>query len=228
MLLQEETAIEAFLNWFPRSAGWMLFFGGILALTWLGYERKRKKGFLHIEREDWQITEVSKFLRALSYIGLVLGVLMIWAAVIGMINDIPPSFKFRDNSADHYDLFTSVACIVVGLVCFMKPINDLPWAGIIGVFTGIISGMLLAVNMPESMYTIFQPDIVKWSSVIVGILVASLTGMLLKFYIGSVQTISRVLSWPPIALVLSAFCFLQASFLLIWGFSMGAYPLYLS
>ena len=106
---------------------------------------------VRFKNEDWENTEVSKFLRISSYFGLILGVVMIWSAVIGMLNHIPPSWQYRDNTENNFDLLTSISLIIVGCVCFMKPINDLPWAGIIGIFAGI------------TLYSIYQNRIINQS-----------------------------------------------------------------
>ncbi len=208
-------SVQDFFNWFPNNAGWMLFFGGLIALTWVFYERKRKKGFVRFEKEDWDITDVSTFLRIISILGIFLGVLMIWAAVVGIRDNIAPSALYSTVTGPNYDLFTSIACIVVGAVCFMKPINDLPWAGIIGIFAAVGSGIFLGLRI-EELGTILNPDFIQqfiiWASVIIG----SLTGLVLKFWVGSIQTISKVLSYPPVALIVAIFCFIQ-SFCLISG-----------
>lgn len=215
-----QSAMEQFLNWFPRSAAWLLIFAGFMALTWLGYERKRKKGFIRIKTEDWEETDVSKFLRIISYFGILLGVIMIWAAVVGMLNDIAPSFAFRDNPdmPDGFDWTTSISLIVVGLVCFMKPINDLPWAGLIGLFAGIASAVVIVLTMPAEWTA--NPDS-KWFVLAFGVAIATIVGVAIKFWIGSIQTISKVLSYPPIALIVSVYCLLQGFMVLILGYGLG-------
>ncbi|MHA1819877.1 MAG: hypothetical protein ACTSU2_16135 [Promethearchaeota archaeon] len=218
MLLQEEELWQRILNWFPRSAAWMLIIGGFVALTWLGYERKRKKGFIRIKTEDWEETEVTKFLRVLSYTGIFLGIIIIWAAIIGMLNGIPPSFKYRDVTGNNYDIVTSVSCIVVGLVMFFKPVNDLPWAGIIGFFAGVAASIVIALNIPPSWMS--NPNL-KWYIIITGIVIASLVGVLVKNWIGVIQAISKILSYPPIALIVAVYCFVQGGMVLLLGYGLG-------
>lgn len=221
--------ISDFFNWFPRSAAWLLIMGGALALTWLGYERKRRGGFIRFKNEDWEQTDVSKFLRGISYFGLVLGVLMIWAAVVGILNEIAPSFEYADKTQDNYDMLTSVSLIIIGIVCFLKPINDLPWSGIFGIFSAIISGVMLSFTLADmdGLAAIFQPDMVKWFSIITGIVTSIIIGVIIKFTIGSLQLMSKILSHPAIALFVATYCILQGIFLLVWGFSMGNYGLFL-
>ena len=79
-----QEVFTAFINWFPQNAGWMLIIGAAMAFTWMGYETKRKKAFFkrNFKKEDWEEVEVSKFLKVLSFLGLGLGVLFIWAAAV--------------------------------------------------------------------------------------------------------------------------------------------------
>jgi len=207
------------LNWFENSAAWLLIFGGLMALTWLGYERKRKKGFIRTKTEEWEETEVTKFLRGMSYLGILLGIIMIWSAVVGMINDIPPSFKYADRfPGEGYDLLTSISLIIVGFTCFFKPINDLPWASLIGLFAGIASAIIITMSLPPE-YT-SNPDL-KWYIIGFGAIIATVVGVALKFWIGSIQMISKIISYPPIALIVSAYCLVQGIMVLTLGYGLG-------
>jgi hypothetical protein len=212
-------SLEDIINWFPRSAAWLLIIGGLLAVTWLGYERKRKKGFIRIKTEDWEETEVSKILRIISYSGILLGIIMVWASIVGMINDIAPSFKFADRfPLEGNDTLTSVSLLIMGLVCFMKPINDLPWAGLIGLFAGIGSAIFISLSMPAEWLA--NPDY-KWYIVIIGIVIATVVGVAVKFWIGSIQLISRILSYPPVALIVAAYCLIQGIMVLTMGYGLA-------
>ncbi|MBD3352278.1 MAG: hypothetical protein GF364_12395 [Candidatus Lokiarchaeota archaeon] len=213
-----ESLWESILNWFPESAAWLLIFGGLIAITWLGYERKRKKGFIRIKTEDWEETDVSKFLRILSYLGIALGVIMIWSAVVGMINNIAPSFEYADVTANDFDWLTSISLIVVGLVCLMKPINDLPWSGLLGLFAGIGSAIIITLSMPEELVS--NPDY-KWYILGFGAAIATAVGVAIKFWIGSIQTISKVLSYPPVALIVAVYCFVQGFMVLGLGYGLA-------
>ena len=190
-----------------------------MAITWLGFERKRKKGFIRFKTEEWEETDVTKFLKIISFLGIFLGILMVWAAVVGMINDIPPSFAYRDYIGDHYDPLTSWTCIIIGAVCFMKPLNDIPWAALIGIFAGILVGVLVAMNIPEEL---IEYSNMKYFVVGTGIVVATIVGVAIKFWISSLQTISRVLSYPPVALIIAVYCIIQSLMLIAGGVSLAA------
>lgn len=218
MTFQE--VFTAFINWFPRNAGWMLIIGAAMAFTWMGYETKRKQAFFKrkFKKEDWEEVEVSKFLKVLSYAGLVLGVLFIWAAAVGAINNIAPSNQYFDNYGSQFDWLTTISLFVVGIVMFLKPINDLPWAGMIGLLAGVAIAVLLVVFVPKEW--LVNPN-AKWIIFGIGFVIASLVGLSMKFWIGTLQSISRVLSYPPIALVVAIYCLVQGGLILLWGFGLG-------
>ena len=215
----------AFINWFPRNAGWMLIIGGVMAITWMGYETKRKQAFFkrRFKKEDWEEVEVSKFLKVLSFLGLALGVLFIWAAAVAGLNNIAPSTMYDTRFApigdgSPFDWLTTISLLVVGIVMFLKPINDLPWAGMIGLLAGVGTAVLLIVFLPADWLV---NENVKWVVLGVGFALATLVGLSMKFWIGTLQSISRVLSYPPIALVVAIYCFVQGGLILLWGFGLG-------
>ncbi|MHA1110518.1 MAG: hypothetical protein ACTSRE_05410 [Promethearchaeota archaeon] len=224
MTFQE--VFTAIINWFPENAGWMLIFGGIMAITWMGYETKRKQAFFkrNFKKEDWEEVEVSKFLKVLSYLGLVLGIILIWAAAVSAVNNIAPSnmydtrFSILTNDGMPLDWLTTISCFVVGVVMFLKPINDLPWAGMIGLLAGAAIAVLLVIFVPKEW---LANQNAKWIILGVGFVVCTLVALAMKFWIGTLQTISRILSYPPIALVVALYCFVQGGLILLWGFGLG-------
>ena len=63
----------------------------------------------------------------------------------------------------------------------------------------------------------------KWLLVIIFIIVAVVVGLTAKFYIGTLQKISKFLSWPPIAFIIVIFCFVQG--IALWGFGVSIFGL---
>lgn len=61
---------------------------GAMAITWLGFERNRRGSFTK-KKSEVEEFNVTKFLRGLSYIGLILGIFVIWSGVVSLIMDIP-------------------------------------------------------------------------------------------------------------------------------------------
>jgi len=220
MALTFQEVFLAIINWFPKNAGWMLIIGGAMAITWMGYETKRKQAFFkkRFKKEDWEEIEVSKFLKVLSFLGLALGVILIWASAVGAINNIAPSNMYLNRFGPHWDWLTTISCLVVGIVMFLKPINDLPWAGMIGLIAGVATAVLLVIFLPKSW---IENETAKWVILGIGFALSTLVGISMKFWIGTLQSISRVLSYPPIALVVAVYCFVQGGLILLWGFGLG-------
>ncbi|MFX0022439.1 MAG: hypothetical protein ACFE9S_08925 [Candidatus Hermodarchaeota archaeon] len=222
-MLFQWSLIEGFFNWVANSAAIMLVLSGAMAITWFGYERKRRGSFTKRKVEQEGEFDVSKFLRALSYLGLILGVFVIWSGVIGLILDIPPSYAYRDLTADEANHFTCIFLIVIGIAMFFKPIADLPLSSILGLLAGSAVAIIVALIVPDGVVQLIAGFInPKWLLVIIFIIVAVVVGLTAKFYIGTLQKISKFMSWPPIAFIIMVFCFVQGFCLWIGGFSIFA------
>ena len=216
--------INGFFNWVAESAAIMMVLSGAMAITWLGFERKRRGSFTKRKAEEKEEFNVTKFLRGLSYIGLVLGIFVIWSGIISLIMDIPPSFKYRDITADEANHFTSIFLIIIGMTMFFKPISDLPLSSILGLIAGTVTAIVIALIVPDSVVHLIGGFInPKWILVIIFIIVAVVVGLTAKFYIGTLQKISKFLSWPPIAFIIMIFCFVQG--IALWGFGVSIFGL---
>jgi len=221
LLFQYWNIIQGFFNWVAESAAIMMVLSGAMAITWLGYERKRRGSFTKRKTEVEKFN-VTKFLRGISYVGLILGVFVIWSGIMGLILDIPPSFQYRDVTADEANHFACIFLIVIGIAIFFKPISDLPLSSILGLVIGSITAFIIALVIPDSVTNFLGTSVVKWAIVIIFIIVSVVVGLTAKFYIGTLQKISKFLSWPPIAFIIMIFCFVQGFCLWIGGFSIFA------
>jgi len=210
--------IRGFFDWVGESAAIMMVLSGAMAITWLGYERKRRGSFTKRKVEvDFSIT---KFLRVISYLGSILGIFVVWSGVISLILDIPPSFEYRDVTEDAANHFTSIFLIVIGIAILFFPIKDLPLASIIGLLAGTATVIAIVLLVPDSAIELIGGYVeIKWVLLTIFIIVTVVVIIAVKFYIGIFKTISKVLSWPPIALVVVIFCLVQGFALWIWGVS---------
>jgi hypothetical protein len=206
-----------FFEWVANSAGVMVFITGFIALTWLGFERKRRGSFTKRKSEVSQGFDLNKFLQILSYAGVIVGIMDIWAGTTGLIQGIPPSFRYRDLTANEADYFTCIFLIVVGIAMLFKPINDLPLASILGLLAGTASVVVLSLLIPDAYVEWIGENLInpKLLLIIIFIVVTALVAMTSKFYLGVLKTISKFLSWPPIALIIMVFSFVQG--ILLWG-----------
>jgi len=215
--------VEAFLTWVSQSAGIFVLISGVIALTWVGFERKRRGSFFR--RKSESESTISKalrvILRLISYSGVIVGILDIWAGSMGLILDIPPSFKYGAITP-HADHFTCIFLIVVGIAMFFKPINDLPLSSILGLMAGSATVFILALLIPDSAVEFIAVWInPKLLLIIIFIIITAIVAITVKFYIGVLQAISKFLSWPPIALVIMVFGFVQG--ILLWGFGISIF-----
>ncbi|UCC18564.1 MAG: hypothetical protein JSV62_10685 [Promethearchaeota archaeon] len=223
MIFQTEywVIIQGFFNWVAESAAIMMVLSGAMAITWLGYERKRRGSFTKRKAEKKEEEfDVSKFLRGLSYLGLILGIFVIWSGVMGLILNIPPSFRYEAVTGDYANHFTCIFLIIIGIVQFMKPIADLSLSSILGLVVAAVVTFIIAIIVPDGVVQLIAGVInPKWLLVIIFIIIAIVVALTAKFYIGTLQKISKFLSWPPIAFIIMIFCFVQGFCLWIGGFS---------
>jgi hypothetical protein len=220
MIFQTEywTYVQGFFDWVAQSAGVMVFITGFIALTWLGFERKRRGSFTKRKVEMKEGFDFPKFLRIMSYSGIIVGIFDIWAGALGLIRNIPPSFRYADYTANSADYFTCIFLIVIGIAMIFKPINDLPLASIIGGIAGAATVLTLIFLVPDDSKIVIW--IANWINpklllIIIFIAVTAVVSVTAKFYVGVLQAISKFLSWPPIAFIVMVFAFLQG--ILLWG-----------
>ncbi len=224
MILQADywTYIEGFFDWVANSGGIMVVISGIIAISWLGYERKRRGSFF--KRKTDQEIEKPKhrmltLLKIISFSGLIIGVLCVWAGVMGLILDIPPSFRYVDATENHANQFTCLYLIIIGIAMFFKPIKDLPLSSLFGILAGAVSTILFATLVPDTVIGPLISKYFKWICIAIFIIVACTVAVLFKFYIKVFVLISKVLSFPPVALGIAIFAFTQG--ILLWGFGVS-------
>lgn len=227
MILQTEIIwpyLSGFLTWVSESAGIFVLISGIIALSWLGFERKRRGSFF--KRKSESESAISKSLRVIlkiiSYSGVIVGILNIWAGSMGLILDTPPSFAYRDVTANQADHFTCIFLIVVGIAMLFKPVKDLPLTSILGLIAGSAMVFILALLVPDSAVEWIAGWInPKLLLIIIFIFVTALVAFVAKFFIKIPQMISKFLSWPPVAFVIMIFGFVQG--ILLWGFGISIF-----
>ncbi|MBA7544305.1 hypothetical protein ES705_36657 [subsurface metagenome] len=218
MILQWDTVKGSFL-WFAQSAAWMLIFMGVIWAIYAIYEINRRGSFSKRKVESWDF-DITKVLRSLTYIGILMGIIVVISAIVGIILNEPPSFAYIDNTADEVHLFTSVFLIIIGILAFLKPLNDMPIAGVLGIAAASFISILVAFYIPDSAIEFIggylNPKILL---IIVFAIIFAVVAITIKFYTAGLMFIAKVLSWPPIALILAVFCFIQGFALLAAGVS---------
>ncbi len=190
---------------------------GIIWIIYGLYEATRRKSFLKKKVEDWDFP-ITKFLKVLTLTGFIVGILCIIVGVGSLILNLPPSRLYAIETANERHLFTSIFLIVVGLITFLKPINDLPIASILALIVATIACIFIAWAIPDGAVELVanyvNPKIVL---IIIFIIIFAIVAITVKFWMSLWMGLSKVLSWPPLAFILAAFCIIQATFLIVVG-----------
>lgn len=211
---------EGFLYPLAEMAGFMVLILGIMWIIYGVYEAKRRGSVKERKIEDWDF-KLTKFLKVITYLGMVVGVLGILSGVSGLMYNIPPSVAFQSGEVS---IFTSVFLIILGILTFLKPMNDIPIASVIGLLAGTAVVAIIVMALPADAYTIIgiwiDPTLFF---AILFIIVFAIVALTAKFYIGTLMAISKIISWPVFALIIGGFCLFQAFLLLVVGVSITGY-----
>ncbi len=210
--------LQNFMAVFGQMAGFFVLILGIMWLIFGVYEAKRRGSVKKRKTEDWDM-KVTKFLKVLTYLGLIIGILAILSGVGGLMENVPPSIAFVSGEVS---IFTSAILIIFGILTLLKPINDLPIASVVGLLAGSAVILVLVMVMPAEAYTViglFMNPTVFF--VILFIVIFAIIALTAKFYIGGLMKVSKFISWPPIAFIVAGFCFLQGFLVLVFGVSIG-------
>lgn len=204
--------------------GFFLFLLGIIWIIYALYETKRRGSFKKRKVETWDF-DVTKFLKVLTYFGFIVGIFSILSGVGALILDVPPSTAYAlKNPTVGRSLFTAIILIVFGIFTFLKPINDLPIASVIGLMVASLIVAIIALAIPEkfveAIAVFIDPKILL---VIIFIIIFAIIALTAKFYMSGVMAISKALSWPPLAFIVAAFCLIQGFLLLVIGVSISGY-----
>jgi hypothetical protein len=160
----------------------------------------------------------------LTYFGFFIGILSIICGVGGLILNQPPSVAYAANTQDAASIFTSWFLIILGLLTFLKPVNDLPIASAIGLLAASAVVVIVSLSIPDQAVELIAVFIdPKLFLIVLFIVVFAIVALTAKFYIGGLMKISKAISWPPIAFVIAAFCLLQGFLLLVIGVSITGY-----
>jgi len=199
-------------------AGFFLLILGVIWLIYGVYEAKRRGSVKKRKVEDWDF-DITKFLKGLTYLGILVGILCILSGVGGLMYNIPPSARFQSGEVS---IFTSAALIILGILTFLKPMNDLPIASIVGLLAASAIVAILVMVLPSQVYEVLDIFIdAKIFFIVLFFIIFAIVALTAKFYIGGLMKISKVISWPPIAFIVAALCFLQGFLVLVIGVSIG-------
>ncbi len=209
--------LDGFVNLFADSAAIMLVICGLMALVWFFYEGVRR-GWVKPKGEEWERDKVSRSLKIIIGLGIILGVITLVTGIVTMVMNIRPSLAYERLNGSHFDWLTSIALLVMGVAMFLKPLEDLPLAALIGLAAGAGAALLVALILPQDLVARASEYInMKWVLFGLFALVATIVGVAIKFWLSSIEAISKFISWPPMALITAAFCLVQGFMVWIGG-----------
>jgi len=212
---------ESFLRPLAEFAGFFTLILGVMWLVYAVYETKRRGSIKKRKVEDWNF-DITKFLKFLTYLGIVIGIFGLLSGVGGLILDQAPSVAYAANTQDAKSLFTSAFLIILGTLTLLKPLNDLPISSVIGILLASIVVVIASLAIPDHVVQVIAVYInPKVLLVIIFIFVFAFVALTVKFYIGALMSISKAISWPILAFIIAAFCILQGFLLLVIGVSIS-------
>lgn len=130
-------------------------------------------------REDSHIDELA------TYAGFVLGIVMCAMAF----------FVALDKTVNW---FTLVLLILVAVTLFLKPMKDIPWAGLVGFIAGALVIYGLSFIMPDKIL-----GVDRWiPMVIIFLFVGAIVHFLFHFLEDTLEITRRILNWRPVMLII--------------------------
>jgi magnesium-transporting ATPase (P-type) len=212
---------DDFLKPLAEYGGLMMLILGIIWIIFVAYETKRRGSFKKRKSEDWDFNN-TKFLKSLTYFGFLVGLFAILTGVSELMFDRPPTNKYEDVTQNAVNIFTAASLIIVGILTFVKPGNDLPLASLFGLFAASAIIVIITLVLPPEVEQVIGAFVnFRLFLFIVFIIIFAIIALIVKFYTAGFMTVSKVLSWPPLGIIVSAFCFLQGFLLLVFGVSIS-------
>ncbi|MHA1311149.1 MAG: hypothetical protein ACTSQO_09480 [Candidatus Helarchaeota archaeon] len=194
------TLMVSLFQFFATYSNITLLLAGLSAGSWFFiriFQGKREED----EKIRW--TEILA-----SILGVIVGIFATSAGFILWSNSIASS------GAAHTS--TIVLLIIVGLGLLLKPINDLPWAAIIGIIAGLIVISMISfqfnfvLNFFQGLG--FNPT---WVMIIIFVLILLFCYMAFKLIEDIGKLMGKVLGWGPLQLVVMFLCIFEAFLLTI-------------
>ena len=223
MLIYQFDFTEGFLRPLAEFAGFFTLILGVMWLVYAIYEAQRRGSVKKRKVEDWNF-DVTKFLKFLTYFGIIIGILSILSGVGGLVLDQAPSVAYASNTQDAKSLFVSAFLIIVGIFTLLKPLNDLPISSVIGILLASLIVVVAVSAIPDQVVQIIAVFIdPKLLLLIIFIVVFAIVALTVKFYIGVLMGISKAISWPVLAFIIAGFSILQGFLLLVIGVSITGF-----
>ena len=115
----------------------------------------------------------------------------LFAFVLGIVMGIMAYFVATEETVNW---FTLVVIIVVAATLFLKPMKQLPWAGIVGIIAGSAAAYGAYLFLPETVF-----GVERWIVLVIIFFIVGAIVHVLFHFAEDVLTIARmVLDWKPV------------------------------
>lgn len=185
-----------FFKFFADYPSLILLLSGLCAGSWFFIRIFQGK---RAEDEGIRWTEVLA-----TILGVIVGIFATAAGFIG----------WAGSAGGQYSLSTIIILLIVGIGLMLRPVNDLPWAAIVGLIAGLIVISMLSSQMVLIDFfgaLGFNP---YWIMLIIFILVLLLCYMAFKLIEDIGKLMGKILGWGPLQLVVMFFCLFEALLLI--------------
>ncbi len=158
-----------------------LLVGGLLSMFIAFYGR----------RDDSHLDELGTFFAFI--LGIVMGVMAFFVATEETVN-----------------WFTLAVIVVLAVTLFLKPMKEIPWAGVMGMIAGAAVAYLASLYLPDTVFGIDEWIVLAVIFIVVGAIVH-----MIFHFIEDVLTIARmVLDWRPAMVIVGAIAIVEGGLLL--------------
>ena len=106
--------------------------------------------------------------------------------------------------------FTLGVVIVLALTLFLKPMREIPWAGVVGAVVGGIAALAASLFLPSKIFGIDEWIIL----VVVFLVVGAIVHTLFHFLEDVLAIASMVLQWKPVMVLIGLVSLVEGMFLL--------------
>jgi hypothetical protein len=113
-------------------------------------------------------------------------------------------------SEDVVSNFTLGVVIVLALTLFLKPMREIPWAGVVGAVIGGVAAFAASLFLPSKVFGIDEWIIL----VVIFLVVGAIVHTLFHFIEDVLAVASMVLQWKPVMVLIGLVSLVEGGFLL--------------
>ena len=196
-------------GFFTHNPALILLITGLFAGTWFIYQIWAKP-----EEEE----EEPKILKVIDLLGMLFGVLIVIPSGITMFFVGNPVVQAGGHL--HILIFTKILIIILGMGLFLKPLKDVPWAGLLAGIAGIVVLVFLAIfidTTPLGLLTGFPiiADILPWILLVIFGIIFIFIYMLTKIAGDMMGLIGKLFASKVGSLIMMGIALIQAVLIII-------------